>query len=540
MKSVARNSSFDYIIVGSGAAGCVLADRLSRDPSVSVLVLEAGGSDRSVIHLVPKGVRFTMSNPKYTKTYVTEPYGEGKVDTWYRGRVIGGSTTINGQVWNRGWAPQYDAWQQAGVQGWSWERFLEAFKAIEDHELGASATRGSKGPVSISIAKPREPVCDAFINALAHHGIGYVEDLNSSGDQRVGYVTSNIKKGTRVSAARAFLRNARRRRNNLTVLERTEAERIIFEGNRAVGVQASRNGEPLTVLARREVLVCGGALESPLLLERSGVGHPDVLAAAGVPLVVASPRVGENMREHRLIAFRSSLKGRVGFNAQVNSVARQGWTGLKYLFTRKGVISFGSYNIVALFKSDPASPFPDTQGFFMPLSVSGVKSGRPVVEKNSGAMFLTYPLYPTSTGSVHISGPSCSDKPRVVPNYLATAYDQDITVKMVHKTREILSTEPFAEFVDTLAQPPTDLTDNAKIVDYVVNQGGLVSHTVGTCAIGANEDDVVDERLRVRGTTNLRVVDASIFPEMPSGNNNSPTQAMAWIAADLILKDAAA
>jgi len=294
------------------------------------------------------------------------------------------------------------------------------------------------------------------------------------------------------------------------------------------------------VLAGREILVCGGALESPLLLERSGVGQPEVLAAAGVPLVVASPRVGENLREHRLLLFKLSLQGRAGFNAQVNSVVRQGWTVFKYLFTRKGVISTGSFTVAALLTSDPDSPFPDTQAFFMPLSYSGVASSRPIVDKASGAMFLTYPLFPTSTGSVHISGPHSSDRPRLTPNYLATEHDRRITANMVRKAREILSTEPFAELVDTLVQPPSDLTDDAEIVDHVLNQGGLVSHTIGTCAIGPNEDNVVDERLRVRGTTNLRVVDASVFPAMPSGNNNGPTQAMAWIAADLILEDARA
>lgn len=539
MKKDHDGTAYDYVIVGSGAAGSVLAERLSRDPTVSVALLEAGGSDRSLLHLVPKGVRFAMSNDRFTKSYVTEPYGEGKTDTWHRGQIIGGSTTINGMVWNRGWAPQYDALEEAGNEGLNWDRFLAAFKALEDHEFGESATRGRGGPVRISVARPREPVADTFIETLTKHGAAHLDDVNSAGGQRVGYVLSNIKRGTRVSAARAHLRNALRRRN-LTLLTQTEADRITFEGTRATGVEATRQGRPIGVIARREVLVCGGGLESPLLLERSGIGDPAVLDAAGVPVLVASPNVGENMREHRSIMFRLRLKGQVGYNHQVDSTLKQAWAGFKYLFTRTGVISFAGYNVVALYKSLPGetdSDEPDTQGFFTPLSVSGVTAGRPVVDKASGAMFLTYPLYPTSTGSIHITGPGTTDKPCIHTGYLSTDYDRAITIGMVEKAREILATPPFADLIEGLTEPP-DFTSNAEILDYALHEGGIGYHTLGTCAIGPGADDVLDSHLRVRGTSRLRVVDASAFPSMPSGNNNAPTQALAWIAADLILREA--
>jgi choline dehydrogenase len=539
MNQHSDNTAYDYVIVGSGAGGSVLAERLSRDPAVSVLLLEAGGSDWNPIHLVPKGFYFTLADPNYTKAFVTEPYGQGYVNTLHRGRIVGGSTTVNGMIWNRGWAPQFDAWEQAGNPGWNWQRFLEAFKALEDHELGPSTLRGAGGPVPVSVARPREPVCDAFVAALAKHGVGFVEDMNASGDSRVSYVASNIKRGLRVSAARAFLRSARRRRN-LVILGHTEVERITLEGTVATGVEATRRGRPLRFAARREVLVCGGALESPLLLERSGIGNPQVLGAAGVPVLIESPKVGENLKDHRgSVLFQMKLKGQRGYNREINSAWKQAWSGFKYLFSRSGVMSFGGYNVTVLFKSDPTSPYPDTQGYFTPMSSSvDPYTGRIVVDHDSGAMFVVLSLFPTSVGSIHITGPRASDKPRWVSDFLTTQHDRALTVQMFNKAREFLATEPIAQLIDAEVSPGRELQGNEEVLRHALSRGGGGFHSLGSCAIGPNDDDVVDNRLRVRGTSNLRVVDASVFPVIPSGNNNAPTMAMAWIAADLILEDA--
>ncbi|WP_189338401.1 GMC family oxidoreductase [Sphingobium sp. SCG-1] len=541
MKDDVDQPTYDYVIVGSGAAGSVLANRLSENPSIRVLLLEAGGSDRSVAHLVPKNAYYTMTDPRYTKLYTITPSDDGAADEWPRGRVVGGSTTINGMMWNRGWAPAYDAWEKAGNEGWNWRRFLEAFRALENHEMGGSAVRGGSGLVPISVAHPREPVSEIFIATLARHGIGFVEDVNSSGDERVGYLCSNIRRGLRVSAARSFLGNARGRRN-LTILDRTEVERISFEGTRAIGVEALRNGKPVQFFARREVLVCAGALESPMLLERSGIGDPAILAAAGVKLRVASPNVGEKLQDHcGSILFQVRLKNdNAGYNQQVNSLLKQAWTGFKYLFTRRGVMSFGAYNLSVIFKSDPTSPHPDTQGYFTPLSssVTDPNTGRLKVDSFGGAMFVTYPMYPTSTGSIHITGPATGDQPRLVPSLPATEHDRALTVKMFHKAHEILATPPFSTLVKAELMPGTDFENDDAIVAYARKTGGRGYHTLGTCAMGPAEDDVVDNRLRVRGASNLRVVDASVFPTATAGNNNAPTQALAWIAADLILEDA--
>jgi choline dehydrogenase-like flavoprotein len=538
------NSSYDYVIVGSGAAGSVLAHRLSEDPTVSALVLEAGGTDKALVHLVPKGFYFTMNDHKFAKLFETEPYGNGGHDTWHRGRIVGGSTTVNGMVWNRGWAPDYDAWEQAGNVGWNWNRFTEAYRAIEDHELGGNAVRGTGGRVRISVAKPPETVSEAMIRALASHGVVATDDMNSSDEQRVGYVTSNIRRGTRDSAARAFLHPAAKR-PNVTLLDHTEVSRILFDGTRAVGVAASRSGREETFTARREVIVAGGSLESPLLLERSGIGDPAVLKAAGVDVLVSSPNVGGNLHEHRGILLQMKLKRAPGFNKKLSTTVRQMWTGFKFLFTRTGPISYGGYNLVAMYKSDPASTRPDTQTFFTPISTSGVNptSGRMEVDKFPGGMFLTYPLHPTSTGSIHITGPGVGDAPRIIANFMQTDHDKQMMTKVFARARQILATAPFSDYVLDEVSPATQLpdpTDVDAVADYALNFGGTGYHTLGTCAIGPNDNDVVDARLRVRGTSNLRVVDASVFPSMPSGNNNAPTQAMAWIAADIILEDSTA
>lgn len=540
MREQFQDVAYDYVIVGSGAGGSVLAERLSRDPKVNVLLLESGGSDWNPIHLVPKGFYFTLTNPKYTKTFVTEPYGDGQVNTFRRGRIIGGSTTVNGMIWNRGWAPQYDAWEKAGNKGWNWERFLSAFKALEDHELGGGTLRGNGGPVPVSVAKPRDPVSDAFVTAMAKHGARFLEDINSSGDERVGYVASNIKRGTRVSASRAFLSKSRRRQN-LVVLDHTEVDRIIFAGTVATGVEATRFGRTARFGARREVLVCAGALESPLLLERSGIGDPKILTAAGVPVLIASPKVGENMKDHRgSLLFQMRLKDCGGYNQELSSALRQGWAGLKYMFTRRGVMSFGGYNVTTIFKSDLASPHPDTQGYFTPMSSSAVdpNTGRIIVDGYPGAMFVVLSLFPTSVGSIHITGPHTGDKPRLVSDFLMTEHDRALTVKMFNKARGILATEPLARLLQVEVSPGTELHEDAEVLNYAYKRGGGGFHSLGTCAIGPNEDDVVDDRLRVRGASRLRVVDASVFPVIPCGNNSAPTMAMAWIAADLILQDA--
>lgn len=530
--------TFDYIIVGAGAAGCVMANRLSEDPATSVLVLEAGGSDRNPVILVPKGFYFTMTDPKYVKMFETEPYGDGAKEFWSRGRMIGGSTTVNGMVWNRGWAQDYDALEAAGNTGWNWDTFTAAYKNIENHQLGASDIRGSGGPVGVSVAGPPEQASEAFIAAAQKMGMNREEDLNGSDNERVGYVSSNIKDGFRVSAAEAFLHPIKSR-SNLTVIDNSEVGYLLFEGKRASGVRVQRKGVTTDYFAKKEVLLAGGSLDTPLLLERSGIGNPEVLKAAGVATVAESPNVGEKLHEHRGTSFQFTMKGAEGYNHLLSNLPKQMFTGAKYLASRDGVMSFGGYNVLMYYKSDPTSDRPDTQGFFTPISTAAASltSGKVKVEKNPGMMFLSYPLRPTSRGSVHIRGSLPSHKPEVIANFLTTEHDRKLVVAGARKGREIMAQDPIASLVGKETLPGDGYTTDEQLLENALNRGGTGYHTLGTCAMGPNDDDVVDARLRVRGVEGLRVVDASVFPAMPSGNNNAPTQALAWHAASLIIED---
>lgn len=539
MPRTPQTSSFDYVIVGAGAAGCVLASRLSEDPGTTVLVIEAGGSDAHPLHLVPKGFYFTLNNPKYGKSFATVEFPDGHVERLPRGRVLGGSTTINGMVWNRGWAPYYDGWETTGNEGWNWQRFLDAFKKIERHQLGGNAVRGGSGAVDIEIAGPPEEACDALIASFAANGVPFREDMNGSGEERTSYVASNTRKGARMSAARAYLRPARRRKN-LTVVTGTEAERLTMNGTHVTGVVCrAADGSTVSYTARKEVLVAGGAFDSPLLLERSGIGNPEILKRAGVPVRVVSPRVGENFKEHRGILLQHRLTGVKGYNPEAATMPRYLWTGFKYLFTRSGMIAHGGFALSAIYKSDPGSEYPDTQCFFTPISTSDVNpmAGRMVVDKFPGAKYVALPMYPTSQGSLHITGPGLDDDPRLEPNFLSTKEDRELLVKVLRKAREIVATEPFAKYVAEELQPGPQVAEDDEIIDYGINKGNAGAHGLGTCAMGPSPDDVVDASLRVRGTDGLRVVDASVFKDQPSGNNNAPTMALAWIAADIILSE---
>lgn len=537
---MADQRKFDYIIVGTGAGGSVLADRLSQSGEHQILVLEAGGSDWDPMHLIPKGFYFTMQNPRNSRSVTTESFGDGTSETWARGWITGGSTTINGSVWNRGEPHAYDSWEERGNTGWNYQRFLDAWKQIESHELGATAFRGGHGPVRVEVAKVTDRASSAVMRTLQDAGIEQVEDMNAPAGDRVSRVSSSTRRGFRRSAAKTFLDPARRRKN-VTVLNNAEVTRVLFSDRTATGVEARVGGKLTEFAVTREVLISGGALESPLILERSGIGRPDILSAAGVKVLVDSPKVGENLSEHRGLMFQYRFNGKVGFNHQINTVPRQILTGAKYLLNGRGVLSFGGYDVSGIYRSDPEAGAPDTQFLFTPISTTSGKpqDGGMKVDDFSGGMIVAYPLYPTSRGSVHITGSSTTDAPKIIPNYLATDHDRDIVVKMTRRIRDLMN-EPHMQAlgIEELQPGPSSLSTDDAIIDYVINNGANAYHPLGTAGIGPNDDDVVDERLRVRGVKGLRVVDASIFPGQPSGNNSAPTQAAAWIAADMILEDA--
>lgn len=524
---------YDYIIVGAGAGGCVLADCLSRDPRVQVLVIESGGLSRNPLINVPKGFYFLIDNPRYTYAYPTTPVsGAERAEVWRRGRLVGGSTAINGLIWNRGGEADYDAIESNGNPGWGWKDMLSSFRAIEDHQLGASPTRGTGGPVGVSVIERSEAVTDALLEAAATVGWQRMADVNEGDDERVGFSPGNIKRGVRVSAARAFLRPALGRRN-LTLADRTVASTLLLDGQAVVGVRAARRGSTRDYKARREVILAAGAIESPLLLERSGIGDPEVLARASVDPKVESPNVGRRMIEHRGIALQARLRANLGQNRLLNSRPKQLVAGIGYLLDRRGPLSLPAYDLISFFKSSPDQPRPDLQGIWTPFSLD-LSASRWRLAKGGGLMFLGYQLRPTTQSSVHISGPSPDSAPIVEARYLETDEDRRAMGRMLELARGLLAQSPIADLIVEEELPGPAVSSAEETLRYSRETGGGLYHAVGSCGMGPGTDDVLDHRLRVRGLEGLRVVDAGSFPQMPSGNTTAPVMALAWRAAQLI------
>ena len=522
----------DYIIVGTGAAGAVLADRLSESGKHSVLILEAGGSDRNPMHRIPKGWVFTMQNKRYVRRYTPERFGDGRIEQWSRGVIDGGSTTVNGLGWNTGEAPAYD-WEALGNEGWNWSAFRAALDKIENRRAGLASLNPKFGRMNVQTVSTRDELGDAFLATLGSQGVQVVDDANLAQGDRTSYASTNTRAGMRWSAAAGYLRAAVRRKN-VKKVNRAEVVRVLFSGLTAVGVEAEVDGRLERFIAGREVILCAGSLESPMLLERSGIGRADVLEAAGVDLLVESPKVGENLSEHRGISILFNLNEGLGFNHEINTPLKQLIAGAKYLATRKGVIASGSFDTIAMLKLDPESAGVDTQLFGTAISYG--ENMQP--QKEAGGLIGGYPMYPTSRGSIHITGPRTSDEPKIVTGYYNTEYDRQMIVKATRKMRDILNAPEMQRLGAKEYYPGPEVQSDEQIVHHSLNYGPFGYHTLGTCAIGPNGDDVVDNRLRVRGVNALRVVDASIFPHQPSGNNSGPTSAAAWIAADMILEDA--
>lgn len=525
---------FDYVIVGAGAAGCVLAYRLSEDPSVRVALLEAGPADSHPFIHMPKGLAKVMQDPQHLWAYGTTPEAAtgGGSETWVRGRVLGGSTSVNGMMYVRGQPADFDTLAELGGDDWSWRHIGQAYAALESHELGADATRGALGPLNVTLPTHRDALTEAMVQAGAAMGWPVKTDVNAPDDgEGIGYAPRTIHKGKRQSAAVAFL-NPARSRPNLEIRTGVVVDRVVFEGRRATGVVGQSGGRPVELRARREVILAGGAMASPGVLERSGIGDPARLEALGVPVVHASPEVGENLIEHRGLIMQWKLKGPGSQNREFS-----GWrllrATLQYYLAKDGPMSAAAYEIGAWFKSHPGANRPDAQFLIAPFSFD-FASGRTQLEGHPGINAVTYPLRPTSRGSLHIASTDPEAPPRLVPNYRATDEDRAVMIAAVRTLRRYAAEAPLRDFVQVETMPGPEYETDAEILEAYDRFGTCGYHTVGTCRIGRDERSVVDPQLRVRGVEGLRVMDTSVMPFIPSGNTNGPTMAMAWRAADVI------
>lgn len=532
--------AFDYLVVGSGAAGCTLAYRLAR-AGERVLVIEHGPRDTHPLHRIPKGFFFTLANERYTSRYATEPIaGTETRETWTRGRVVGGTTTINGMMWARGSAADFDDLAAAtGAAHWGWARVRDAYRAIEDHALGGSESRGAGGPLAISISRTEDEIADRVFTAAERIGWRHAEDLNDGDDERIGYTPSTVERGRRCSAAHAFLRPALRT-GNVRLVSDTKVGRLLLRGNRVVGVQGTQGRTTVEFRARKEVVIACGAIESPLLLERSGVGRRDVLEPLGIEVRHAAPNVGERVIEHHSMGrVQVRLNRRLGATEQLNSRLKQGIQGARYLVTRQGPIATAGYDFAMHCKSDPRLGRPDLTGSVTPFALDPT-AGKLKLASQSGMLVGMYQTRPETTSSIHSASADGSAPPVIRPRYFETETDARASGSNLRRIRELLAAGPLAEIIAEEELPSAAVPDApASALAHGRRNGGTIFHAVGSCAMGPGDDDVVDDQLRVRGLDGVRVVDASVLPFHPSANPAAPIMAVAWIAADLITGTAA-
>jgi choline dehydrogenase-like flavoprotein len=526
------SQAFDYVIVGAGPAGCVMANRLSEDPTVSVALIEAGIEDKSHLINMPKGYGKLLFGSRWVDFYPLVPDAKGNKQYWVRGKTLGGSTTVNGMAYSRGQPEDYDAWEALGAQGWNWASMKKAFITIEDHELGASDTRGVGGAMHVVVNKYRYPPNEAIVKAAQKIGLPVKADINGEDQTGIGQQTNMIKDGKRMSASRAFLWPIRNR-PNLTVLTETNIHRVLFEDKTAIGVEGVDRSGPVTIRANREVLCCAGALETPKLLMLSGIGPADHLNSLGIPVLVDRPDVGANLADHRGIAIQFRLKKGKSLNKQFSG-PRLYWNVIKYYLTRKGIMGYGSHEITGFAKTMPQSKTADTQFWISPFSrVPGAST--PAFESFPGMQCLIYPTRPTSRGHIRLASADPMDFPLIDPKFLDSEYDRAATLAMVQYIRKLFATEPANDFIAEETFPGPAVRSDEEIFDIVRARGTWGNHTCCTARMGSDDNAVVDPECRVRGVEGLRVIDASIFPTIVSANTTAPVLATAWRAADIML-----
>ncbi len=529
------SETFDFVIVGGGTAGCVLANRLSAHPNVRVLLLEAGGADDYVWVRIPVGYLYCMGNPRTDWCFRTETQRGlgGRALNYPRGRVLGGCSSINGMIYVRGQAADYDHWRQLGNIGWGADDVMPAFRKLEDFAAGDLGIHGEGGEVRIEKQRLHWPLLDAIADAADAAGIPKRASITASDEDGVGYFSVTQRRGVRWSAATAFLRPALKR-PNLTVATKAVTQRVVFEGRRATGVEYVHDGTLKMARANGSVILAAGAIGSPHLLEVSGIGDAGRLKALHIPVVHHAPGVGENLQDHLQLRCVYKVTGAATLNARVRTLFGKAMIGAEYMLFRTGPMSMAPSQLGLFARSDAAVATPDIEFHIQPLSLD--RFGEPL---HAFPAFTIAPcnLRPRSRGAVHAHSPDISAAPRIDPNYLSDPYDRQVAASALRLTRRIVAQEPLRRYAPVEYVPGVHFETDDDLAKAAGQVGSTIFHPVGTARMGQDGGTVVDERLRVRGVEGLRVIDAAIMPTITSGNTNAPTMAIAEIGASMAVKD---
>jgi choline dehydrogenase len=531
-----ETAEFDYVVVGAGSAGCVLANRLSANGRHSVLLLEAGPKDSNIWIHVPLGYGKLFKEKSVNWMYQTEPEPglHGRQVFQPRGKVLGGSSSINGLLYVRGQHEDYDRWRQRGNVGWGYDDVLPYFKKAENQQRGADDYHGAGGPLSVSDWRHEDPLSEAFVKAAVETGIPFNPDFNGKTQEGAGFFQTTTQRGRRASSAYSYLRPAMSR-GNLHVETSALAQRILFEGRRARAVEYRQNGNLRTARAHKEVLVSSGAYNSPQLLQLSGVGPADLLKSHGIDIVLDAQGVGNDLQDHLQVRLVTRSAQKVTLNDIVNHPVRRAMAGVRYALSRSGPLTIAAGTSGAFFKTSPRLASPDIQIHFIPFSTDRMGEK---LHPFSGFTASVCQLRPESRGSLKIRSADPAAPPEIRINYLATETDRAAFIDGIKTLRRILAAPALKPYSVEEVYPGAKAATDEDLLDYCRKTGSTVYHPTSTCRMGNDSLAVVDQRLRVRGIEGLRVVDASVMPDLMSGNTNAPTIMIAEKASDMILEDA--